>query len=75
MNPEAEQMPTHGYQLGSRRFDWAVAGLSAWLIGGLYLDDWAHSHGKVGDVFFTPWHAILYGADVHVERSAHGCLH
>src|SRR5262245_11121971 len=48
------------YPKSSARFDWIVAGLSAWIIGGLYLDGWAHSHGKVDDVFFTPWHAILY---------------
>jgi hypothetical protein len=41
-------------------FDWVYAILSAWLVGGLYLDGWAHSHGKVDDVFFTPWHAVLY---------------
>ena len=28
--------------IGSIRFDAAVALLSAWLIGGLYLDGWAH---------------------------------
>lgn len=48
------------YPKRSDRFDWIAAGLSAWVIGGLYLDGWAHSHGKVDDVFFTPWHAILY---------------
>ncbi len=31
-----------------------------WLIGGLYLDGWAHSHGKADSTFFTPWHAVLY---------------
>src|SRR5262249_30015209 len=29
-------------------------------IGGLYLDGWAHGHGKVDKSFFTPWHGILY---------------
>ena len=57
---EAEWTPTQEYPPGSIRFDWAVAGLSAWLLGGLYLDGWAHSHGKVDEGFFTPWHAILY---------------
>jgi hypothetical protein len=45
---------------GSLRFDWVAAGLSAWLVGGLYLDGWAHNHGRVDEVFFTPWHAVLY---------------
>jgi hypothetical protein len=40
-------------------FDWAVILLSAWMIGGLYLDGWAHHQGAV-ESFFTPWHAVLY---------------
>jgi Tol biopolymer transport system component len=39
---------------------WALVATSAWLIGGVYLDGWAHNHGKVDDSFFTPWHAVLY---------------
>jgi TolB protein len=54
-------LPTHPeYPQSSLRFDWIVSGLSAWIIGGLYLDGWAHNHGKVDDSFFTPWHAALY---------------
>jgi Tol biopolymer transport system component len=34
--------------------------LFALLIGGAYLDGWAHNHGKVDASFFTPWHAVLY---------------
>jgi hypothetical protein len=45
---------------GRLLYDWAFTVLSAWLVGGLYLDGWAHSHGRVDDVFFTPWHAVLY---------------
>lgn len=29
---------------------------------GLFIDGWAHNHGQVDDSFFTPWHALLYGA-------------
>ena len=29
---------------------------------GLFIDGWAHNHGRVDDSFFTPWHALLYGA-------------
>jgi hypothetical protein len=36
--------------------------LAVLLIGGLDLDIWAHSHGRVDQSFFTPWHAVLYGA-------------
>jgi len=28
----------------------------------LFIDGWAHNHGQVDDSFFTPWHALLYGA-------------
>ena len=34
--------------------------LTAWLVGGLFLDGWAHAHGKVDQSFFTPWHAVFY---------------
>ena len=42
-------------------FDWAATLLSLAFVGGLYLDGWAHTHGRVDDTFFTPWHAVLYG--------------
>lgn len=46
----------------SLRLDWVLTLLSLWLIGGLYIDLWAHAHGRVDDTFFTPWHALLYAA-------------
>jgi hypothetical protein len=45
----------------SIRFDWTMTILAAVFLGGLYLDGWAHTHGRVDDTFFTPWHAVLYG--------------
>ena len=45
---------------GSVAVDWIAAVLGAWTIGGLYLDGWAHSHGRADTSFFTPWHAVLY---------------
>lgn len=60
MNSAAGRAQARDYPPGSVRFDWVAAGLSVWLIGGLYLDGWAHNHGKVDQVFFTPWHAVLY---------------
>lgn len=51
-----------GYPTASSRFDWTAAILAALIGGGLYLDGWAHNHGKVDSTFFTPWHAVLYGA-------------
>jgi hypothetical protein len=41
-------------------FDWLMAGFGAWLLGGLYLDGWAHIHVPALETFFTPWHAVLY---------------
>lgn len=41
-------------------FDWAVAATSAWVVGGMYVDLWAHAHGFADTTFFTPWHAVLY---------------
>jgi hypothetical protein len=57
---ESDQLATQARPAGRLLFDWSSSILSAWLIGGQYLDGWAHSHGKVDDVFFTPWHAVLY---------------
>jgi hypothetical protein len=42
-------------------FDWIATVLSLIFLAGVHLDGWAHSHGRVDDTFFTPWHAILYG--------------
>jgi hypothetical protein len=40
-------------------FDWLVIGASAWLLGGLYWDGWAHGYG-LPDSFWTIWHAAFY---------------
>jgi hypothetical protein len=42
------------------RLDWAMVGASAWILGGAYLDAWAHTHFPELETFFTPWHAVLY---------------
>jgi Tol biopolymer transport system component len=47
---------------GRQLFNGIAAVLSALIVGGLFLDGWAHNHGKVDETFFTPWHAILYSA-------------
>ena len=44
------------------RLDWLMALTSCAIVFGLYIDGWAHNHGRVDDSFFTPWHALLYGA-------------
>jgi hypothetical protein len=52
-------MPTDAPRSGSR-FDWIATALAATFTGGVFLDGWAHTHGRVDDTFFTPWHAVLY---------------
>jgi hypothetical protein len=48
----------------SRRMSWAedlvTLLLTAWLIGGLFLDGWAHNTRPQLETFFTPWHAVFY---------------
>src|SRR6266536_579040 len=47
-----------------RRMSWAedlvTLVLAAWLIGGLFLDGWAHNTRPQLETFFTPWHAVFY---------------
>jgi hypothetical protein len=47
--------------IGGLRFDWMMVILSTVFVGGLFLDGWAHNHGRVDQSFFTPWHAFFYG--------------
>ncbi len=51
-----------GQVAGGLGFDWFFTVLSTLLVGGVFLDGWAHNHGKVDQSFFTPWHAVLYSA-------------
>jgi hypothetical protein len=44
----------------SRRADMVTVALSAWLVGGLFVDGWAHNTRPQLETFFTPWHAVLY---------------
>jgi hypothetical protein len=46
--------------IGSPGFDRILAVLVYCFVGGLFVDGWAHAHGRVDNTFFTPWHAILY---------------
>jgi hypothetical protein len=56
-----EQAATEGVRpAGGVLFDWLAAAICAMLVGGFYLDAWAHNHGQVDQTFFTPWHAVLY---------------
>jgi hypothetical protein len=57
-----------------RWFDWLMAVLSAWLIGGAFVDGWAHTHGQVDTSFFTPWHAVFYTGFLAVAGALVGAL-
>ena len=42
-------------------YGWAVAAASGWLVGGLWLDAWAHHNLPAAlETPFTPWHGVLY---------------
>ena len=41
-------------------FDWAMLVFGTIFLSGLYLDGWAHNHGRVDNSFFTVWHAFFY---------------
>ena len=41
-------------------FDRMAIVLASWLVGGVYLDGWAHNHIASLETIFTPWHAVLY---------------
>ena len=55
-------------------FDWVIAVLSAWLIGGAFVDGWAHAHEKADVTFFTPWHAAFYTGFLAVAGALVGAL-
>ena len=57
---ESQQAAQRAQQVSSLRFDWLMTLLSAIFVGGMYLDGWAHNHGRVDQSFFTPWHAFFY---------------
>ena len=42
------------------RFELITVVLSFWYIGGLFIDGWAHNHGRTDESFFTIWHAVFY---------------
>lgn len=58
---QADTAPT-SRSYSTARFDWLMVLLALLLTGGTYLDAWAHNHGYSNSSFFTPWHAVLYGA-------------
>ena len=49
-------------QSENSRLDMRVAVCGFLFTAGLFLDGWAHFHGRVDESFFTPWHAVLYSS-------------
>ncbi|MEM7538351.1 MAG: hypothetical protein AAF639_39650 [Chloroflexota bacterium] len=46
--------------ISSIAYDWLFAALCLIFVAGVFLDGWAHNHGRVDESFFTPWHAVFY---------------
>src|SRR5215469_15480156 len=42
---------TRGFPQSGIRFDWMVVLLEAWWVEGVFVDGWAHNHGKVDQSF------------------------
>ena len=59
-NRDAKGQQLQAKHISGLHFDWLINLLSAIFVGGLYLDGWAHNHGRVDQSFFTPWHAFFY---------------
>jgi hypothetical protein len=48
---------------------------SGWLLGGLYLDGWAHNHlATTLESFWTPWHGAFYAGFLAVAGLTAGVL-
>jgi hypothetical protein len=56
--------PAAGATAAAGAADWTLAALCCWVVGGGYLDIWAHSHLRLFESFLTPWHAVLYSGMV-----------
>jgi hypothetical protein len=50
-------------RVATARFEAVYVALCAAIVLGGYIDGWAHRHlASTLETFFTPWHALLYGA-------------
>ncbi len=59
--PEAKPRTVRtGRAIGGLKYDWIMAVQIFWLVGGVHVDGWAHSHVPGLETFFTPWHALFY---------------
>jgi hypothetical protein len=58
--PAVRPLARDGQATTSLAFDRLMILVSAWFIGGIYVDGWAHVNLRGLETFFTPWHALLY---------------
>lgn len=77
--PQAQKSPTGDTRdIVSPRslnpMDWIMTLLSFWLLGGLFLDGWAHHTLSDLETFFTPWHGVLYSGMLAVAVFLIGAL-
>ncbi len=49
-----------GRPRASRGDDLTAALLGTWVVGGLFLDGWAHVNQPGLETFFSPWHGVFY---------------
>ncbi len=69
IRPPLTRATTCESPLSSVRFDWLMALVSIWWMGGLFVDAWAHSNVPQLETFFTPWHAVLYSGFLAVAAT------
>jgi hypothetical protein len=60
MQSLTQPLPTRVRLPSSLSLDAWVVVCCLWLIGGLFLDGWAHINLPQLESFFTPWHGVLY---------------
>ena len=53
-------MTRNAVVVGSRRSQTVTVLLGAWVVGGMFVDGWAHFNRPGLETFSAPWHAILY---------------
>jgi hypothetical protein len=58
--PAVRALARDGQASTSLAFDRLMIFVSAWFIGGIFVDGWAHVNLRSLETFFTPWHALLY---------------
>ena len=58
--PPAGAATTPGRPRAGWGDDLAAALLGTWVVGGLFLDGWAHVNQPGLETFFSPWHAVFY---------------